>query len=183
MNFDYYINYFKVIEERLMQTQKYVAFTLSNIDNYSIEFSSIISDCANLINGFCVDLCKEYGIEKEQYNITDYKKVLKDNYNNLLHENICFNNGFILRPWERVYQNDYKVKASSPLWWNEYNAIKHSGESNFHKATLKNAISCVSGMFGLLVAYDFKRLGCLICNWRGYFYEKGNCRIDVSWEC
>ena len=58
MDFNYYIKYFAFLEERLIDTEKYVAFEYENLDVFSVEYASIINDCCGLINGFCFELCQ-----------------------------------------------------------------------------------------------------------------------------
>ena len=45
MDFNYYVNYFTMLEERLIQLKKYIAFEEENLEVFSIECSSIINDC------------------------------------------------------------------------------------------------------------------------------------------
>lgn len=58
MDFNYYVKYFAVLEERLLNTERFVAFEKENLKTFSIEYASIINDCCGLINGFCSELCK-----------------------------------------------------------------------------------------------------------------------------
>lgn len=61
--------------------------------------------------------------------------------------------------------------------------IKHSGKPNFSQATLKNAFSCMAGMFALLTMYDFKIMTNTMVNWRRLFSYAGNYYNNVSWKC
>ncbi len=180
MDFYYYVNYFELLEERLYNVKKFVAFENENKDVFSIEFASIINDCCGLINGFCFELCKQENPAKDEFNMTDYKKYI---FNNFQKEEFVFCDKFILQPWEKLINNDIDKKTSTPLWWKVYNEIKHSGKPYFQKATLRNAISCMTGMFSLLVMYDFKQFGSTMCNWHGLFKDAGNAGKGTSWEC
>ena len=75
MDFNYYTNYFAMLEDRLLNTEKYVAFEEENLEVFSIEFASIINDCCNLINGFCFELCKSANPQKNRFEMKDYKKL------------------------------------------------------------------------------------------------------------
>ncbi len=167
MNFDYYVKYFKMLEDRLATTEKFVAFEKENINTYSIEFASIIFDCCNLINGFCSELCREADINKKNLNITDFKKYLLENKYNT--DTCVYCRGFKCQPWENFKSEETKIS-----WWEDYNLIKHTGEINFHKATLKNAISSMAGMFLLLFENDMIHSGSTMCNWHGLFDYAGN---------
>ncbi|MBQ3589758.1 MAG: hypothetical protein II980_04830 [Clostridia bacterium] len=180
MDFNYYVNYFAILEKRLVETEKYVAFEKENLNTFSIEYASIINDCCGLINGFCFELCQLDNPNRTRFEMKDYKKWIEDVRGKA---QLVYFDKFTLQPWEKLISNPINDKLSNPLWWNEYNSLKHSGKPNFMKATLKNAISCMAGMFALLVMYDFKRFGVIMCNWKGIFREAGNYRKNVDWEC
>lgn len=185
IDFDYYANYFAMIEERLVNTEKYIAFEKKNLETYSLEFASIINDCGSLINGFCTELCKSerktlFKEKKkgQRYNINDYNKYILNKYSQYI--SYCVHcGGVIILPWEKLKISEKQI----PLWWNEYNKVKHAGKSGFKKATLKTAISCMAGMFSLLCMYDIERFGTRMSNWRGFFRFAGNYNKVVSWEC
>lgn len=182
MDFKYYTKYFAMLEERLKNMEKYIAFEEENLDVFSIECASIINDCCGLINGFCFELCQEKNPSIGKFEIKDYKEYIYENFQK--EEFVSFNNSFILQPWEKIITNKLDERSSNPLWWNDYNSIKHSGKPNFIKATLKNAISCMAGMFALLIMYEYKHLCyCIVSNWRGLFSSAGNCCKNVSWKC
>ncbi len=69
MDLRYYINYFHFLEDRLSNTQRYVAFEEENLDVFSIEFASIINDCCGIINGFCFELCHSENPKKDRCNM------------------------------------------------------------------------------------------------------------------
>lgn len=180
MDFEYYIKYFAMLEERLKNIEKYIAFEEENLNVFSIECASIINDCCGLINGFCYELCKIEKPKRNRFEINDYKKYIYDNFQ--IEELVRFDK-FILQPWERIITYPVEKNLSNPLWWDAYNKIKHSGKTHFINATLRNAISCMAGMFALLLMYDYKQFGYTMCNWDGLFSTAGNYRVSVSWEC
>lgn len=180
MDFNYYVDYFAMLEERLLRIEKYVAFEEENLEVFSIEFASIINDCCGLINGFCFELCKAEKPKKDRFEMLDYKKYIVKHFQK---EELVYCGRFILQPWGKLITEPINQKSSNPLWWEAYNSIKHSGKPNFIQATLKNTFSCMAGMFSLLVMYDYKRLGDTICNWKGFFADAGNYKKPVSWEC
>lgn len=180
MDFNYYVKYFSLLEERLVNIEKYIAFEKENLDVFSIECASIINDCCGLINGFCFELCQAENPSKKRFEMKEYKKYI---FSNFQKEELIYCGKFILQPWEKLKTNPINNKSSNPIWWNDYNDLKHSGKPNFIKATLRNAVSCMSGMFGLLVMYDYKNFGNTMCNWKGFFADAGNNRKSTSWEC
>lgn len=181
MDFVYYVNYFSFLEERLMDTQKYVAFEEENLNTFSIEFASIINDCCGVINGFLFELCQNKFPTKTKFNMSDYKDFLLEESYQI--SELIYCGKFIIQPWEKlaIYKNNNK--ESTPLWWNDYNEIKHSGKPNFMKATLKTTISCMAGMFSLLTMNDYKHFGVTMCNWKGIFSDAGNYKKITSWTC
>jgi len=42
-----------------------------------------------------------------------------------------------------------------PYWWTAYNNIKHHRDSEYHRASLKNALNAVAGLF-VVVLYLYK---------------------------
>lgn len=169
-----------MLEERLINLEKYIAFEEENLDVFSIECASIINDCCGLINGFCFELCQANNPTKTRFDMKDYKEYISNNFQKT---ELVYCGKFILQPWEKLITNPVNNKSSNPIWWNNYNSIKHSGKTNFMNATLRNAISCMAGMFSLLVMFDYKRLGSIMCNWHRFFSDAGNFRKRVSWEC
>ncbi len=181
MNFDYYVNYFSMLEDRLVDTGRYVAFENENLSTFSVEYASIINECCALINGFCYDLCKIRRPDRKEFDVNEYKKeFMKNKFE--VKEYISFGK-FVLQPWSRLLTNKIDARESTPSWWNKYNDVKHGGEVNFRFSTLQNAISCMAGMFWLLFIYDINQQGLTMCSWRGAFRDAGNCERKVSWEC
>lgn len=182
MDFQYYKNYFSYLEKRLLETQKYVAFEIENIKTFSIEFASIISDCCSIINGFCFELCHAERPDKDKFNVQDYLKYFFGKEELNLSETFVYCGTFIIVPWE---QKDLK-SLKAPVWWVNYNDMKHSGKASFKKATLRNAISCLAGLYVLLSAYDYLTtkdepesyfLGV------SDFFVLATCKRTKSWDC
>lgn len=209
MNFDYYINYFAMLEKRLIDIKKYIAFDdfskvsksktrkydgkkeiiinkitwFSNLETYSTECASIIFDCCGLISGFCFDFCN-LSSKNKRITIKDIKECINNNFDK---RQMVWCDKFLLQPWECLNNIDDKSinnkNTPNPIWWNDYNMTKHRGYSFFKKATLRNAMSCMAGMFSLLLMYDKKMFGLTMCNWRGIFSDGGNNNMHLSWHC
>jgi len=58
--------------------------------------------------------------------------------------------GLNLTPWSNWNQN-----SGVPLWWTEYNKVKHHRDTDFDKANLKNVLNVVSGLF-VITLYFYK---------------------------
>lgn len=148
MDFSYYIDYFLFLEKRLLDTKRYVAFEKENLNVFSIEYASIINDCCGIINGFCFELCKAENPNKDRFCFDNYIDYFDKHKFILSYFVYC--EKFSIIPWEKL-QNK---KSRTPIWWTAYNKMKHSGKPNFQNASLKNAISCLAGLYCLLCAYD-----------------------------
>ncbi|MDD3397604.1 MAG: hypothetical protein PHR96_03590 [Clostridia bacterium] len=183
-NFNYYLQYFSLLEERVENISKYISIEKDNLQTYSVVLSSIIQDACSVVNGICVDLCKKHSICKTKYDMKDFKFVFIEYYRSSFGNGVLFSN-YKIFPWEKISINIEKSinDIPSPIWWNDYNAIKHGGFDNFNKATLKNAISAVAAVFSLLQMIDYSILGDTICNWKGSFRAHGNYIKDKGWEC
>lgn len=183
MDFKYYVDYFSMLEERLYNMKRYIAFEEENLNTFSIELASIINDCCGLINGFCTELCLEkksnYNDNNTRFNIKDYCEMLKSDKYQV--EALVYVDKFKIQPWEACVNND--TDKFNINWWKAYNSIKHSGKPNFSQATLKNAFSCMAGMFALLTMYDLKIMGDTMVNWRRLFSYAGNYYNNVDWKC
>ena len=122
---------------------------------------------------------KVEGKTKTKFDIRDYKKMLQQG--DYLIETLVYVGKFKIQPWEDCVVN--KTNNVNINWWKAYNSIKHSGKPNFSQATLKNAFSCMAGMFALLTMYDFKIMTNTMVNWRRLFSYAGNYYNNVSWKC
>lgn len=69
----------------------------------------------------------------------------------------------VLPNWKKLDKNTGKLqycekilrpfsgfKKAAPVWYQDYNSVKHNREDNLHKASLKNVINAVSGILVLL---------------------------------
>ena len=52
--------------------------------------------------------------------------------------------GAYIMPFERI----------PPNWWNVYNLLKHDKYNNLEKATLKNTLKAVGGLYWLIANYS-----------------------------
>ena len=50
--------------------------------------------------------------------------------------------GLRLKPW-----NNWRRCNNPPLWWTAYNKTKHHRHAEYHRASLKNVLNAVSGLF------------------------------------
>jgi hypothetical protein len=140
---------FLALEKNLLDTFYYVELSEKNNDVFSLAYRSIIlqscSDIESLLKtilGYSqdeklsMDTYRQDSISKE----LGFEKVLVQ---------IPLNNA-ALTPWEKWGTN------KSPEFWHAYIEIKHQG--HISKATLKNAIEALAGLFVLLIKYYSKNI-------------------------
>ena len=62
--------------------------------------------------------------------------------------------GLRLRPW-----SEWKKKEGVPLWWSDYNKVKHERNAYFERANLKNVLNAVAGLFVMVLYLYGERAG------------------------
>lgn len=186
MNFEYYRNYYFYLEKRFKNLERYIAFEMNNLDTYSIELSSFISDCGGIFNGFMYEACKEKSPQKDKFYYSDYKSYLQTN-EYYFESKLAFY-GFRLMPLSKIASQDVN---DFPKWWTAYNSIKHGGQENFKQATLRNAFSILGVLFSVLCQYELKspEYGLDTVNGEASLFCESiifftvNDSLPLSWEC
>lgn len=153
-----YWDYYRQLEDELLETRRYVNFSKDNFATYSIEFLKLYQAVCSEIDvigkslasicdeTFCPD-DKKNNIYKWWYAIQNMTVIDKDLYaseNVRLSAYVCtFLDSFELKPWdnfqiEKYYatnnQHRYRIQkgCTLPGWWKDYNTVKH-GRTYFTK--------------------------------------------------
>lgn len=144
-----YWKYYLLLEEKLINCEKYVAICEDNYNTYSIEFIGLL----NLI-GSEIDVVRKLLDGTKQGRITNLFEKLKteqqDNVNisdyNILSDGVWIANKIKIYPfkkWEDVHEYE-------PLdWWQAYNNVKHFRKDNVKEANLKNILYALAGLYML----------------------------------
>lgn len=80
----------------------------------------------------------------------DYANILLKRKPHLT-ERIAFIGTLHCTPWDGL---KIEPEYDSPLWWKEYQKIKHNRYNNFEKANLENALQAVGALFVLLKSFE-----------------------------
>lgn len=141
-------NYFLAIEDDLINTSRYVEFTIDNMKTYSVEYTKIILSAASEVDVLLKQIYSSFGYKKKQPNFKDFCDVLKIKLNSLITEQLCLEQyGITLCPFEE-WKND-----SQPGWHTAYNNLKHNRTLNYKEANLENALLSVGALYSTVVHY------------------------------
>jgi hypothetical protein len=139
-------NYFLALEEDLVRLARFVEFSKTNYQTYSIEMARLLLATASEVDVVMKLRCRQIGSDASS--IGRYREVLRTQ-----RPILCDMNAFIprygltLAPW-RNWLSD-----KNPDWWTDHNKVKHARDENFTRANLKNVLNATGGLFLLLLAY------------------------------
>ena len=147
-------NYFLSVEEDLIKMSRWIEFDKANSDCYSTELARLLMVASAEVDVVAKMLCKAIDPATNAGSINAYQDVIKTAYKQIHLEKIEMPKyGLTLTPW-----NEWKKKASPPIWWQANNKVKHHRSDYFSQATLKNALNSVGGLFVLLTLYYGREL-------------------------
>ncbi len=144
-------NYFLALEKDLENLSRYVEFCQSNFKCYSLEMVRILFAAASEVDVVAKQLCQKLNSGSTADNIHQYRNEIKTVYPNLPNFKVTIPRfGLDLTPWSNFKQN-----IGVPDWWTAYNKVKHHRDTDFNKASLKNVLNAVSGLF-VITLYFYK---------------------------
>lgn len=134
----YYLN----LEERFLNTTKYVAVDSNNYQTYSIEYISLLLGICSEIDVILKEIC---GFNQDDSkNINDYFIKIVSKFPNIFQETvICPFSSIKLTPFSNW------SSSTSPDWWQNYNKVKHGRLDNFTAGNLKNVLNALAALFTL----------------------------------
>lgn len=144
---------YRPIEDRILDTLRYVDLHPKNKGTFSYEFGGIIRDIGSTFSSV-LDILVSNTTKKSQagYNIADYVEFLKGNTTDVeligAQLSIPFNLNFVL-PFESIKDQE-KAPGDRLPWWTPYNNLKHSEIENYQDGCLSNV---VYGMASLAILY------------------------------
>ena len=151
MNWDYFI----ALAEDIERLQKYLAFDnddrRGNYNSWSIELIRLLLDSCSAIDDIAKHFCKELRPSYEgNIDICWYRRVLIEEFPSSTEEKVFLPRNFIeFTPWEI-----WGDRTDSPVWWKDYNDVKHNRSEYYYKATLKNVLEAISGLLVILFYYS-----------------------------
>jgi len=150
-----YWEYFLSLEDDLEKCTKYIEFDERNYTTFSIELAKIITSASAEFENVAKDLCKLIDPPSSPNNIVIIYPILLREFPN-------FCNIEITIPRYRLQFKPLELWDSSqrPDWWtNGYNQIKHSRDTSFHLANLKNALYSMGALFSAILYFHKKLSG------------------------
>ena len=153
-------NYLLAFDTDLVEVSRYVEFHENNFGCFSIEIARLLLAAAAEVDVVCKLLCKSINAKSTADNIHAYREEIKRAFPGIVKFKILLPRfGLTLRPWD-----EWSKKQGVPFWWTAYNKVKHQRDVYFERASLKNALNAVAGLF-VMVLYLYKdkaRLGELV---------------------
>ena len=144
-------NYFLALEKDLENLSRYVEFCQSNFECYSLEMARILLAAASEVDIVAKQLCQKLNSGSTADSIHKYRNEIKTVYPNLPNFKVTIPRfGLNLTPW-----SNWKQNSGVPHWWTAYNKVKHHRDTDFDKASLKNVLNAVSGLF-VIILYFYK---------------------------
>ncbi len=146
-----YWNYYREMEDELIQTKRYVEFTEKNYKTFSIEYLKLYQAVCSEIDVLGKALASEenanFKPDDKQNNIYKWwyeiqHLTIEDNENHAKHIHLCeyecvFMDDCIIIPWSdfevvKVRDANGRIRYSLapgktvPKWWTSYNEVKHN---------------------------------------------------------
>lgn len=141
-------NYFLAFDSDAEKLSRYIEFTKKNEKTYSIELVRLLLSAASEVDVVAKLLCNKEKPGEKAGNMKDYRNILNPIFPKIRDMKIQIPRyGLDLTPWEKWNEN------KTPIWWKDYNGVKHQRDINFQKANLKNTLNSIAGLFCLLLYY------------------------------
>ena len=132
------------IEQRLVQTFRYVQLHADNSSTFSYEFNHILRDSGNALTSALDKIIRRSRHpNKVDLDFSDFR--------NFLHSNIpyLYRRSVTPLPASNLLLLPFRVLSKSeavPGWWNSYDQIKHSETHNHKEGNMRNAVNAVSAL-------------------------------------
>lgn len=134
-----YWRYYGLLEEDFKNTIRFVSLEKDNYETYSIEYARLLQAICSEIDVIFKTICN-----KDKGNINEYAKIIITKDKQFINNIVClkmYNRGIKIKPFECWTENN------PPEWWTAYNKIKHHRSDEMKKATMKNTLYAISGLF------------------------------------
>ena len=143
----HYWQYFVALEEDLAKTSRFVEVDEANMDTFSLEFARLILSVGSEIDILAKVICAQHGLPIPLKNINGYRKAITGRFPGFVKLQVNISRfGLELEPW-RCWHD-----GKNPDWWKAYTDVKHERHLKFKRATLRNTIECIAGLF-VMVCY------------------------------
>lgn len=140
-----YKNYFKCLESDLFETARY-AEPMGQEDVYSFEYFKIIMLACSEVETVLKLICKSIDARKSPRNIKEYAEIFLDKYPKIKEVEVSVSRICkTIKPFK-----DWSTEKCMK-WWDEHQDIKHHRHKDFEKATYRNAMYSLAGLYVLLL--------------------------------
>jgi len=144
-------NYLLAIENDLTELSRYVDFDERNFGCFSIQIARVLLSASAEIDVVCKQICRNIDSQSNANSIHKYRDKIVSAYPAVPQFQVVMPFfGLTLTPWD-----EWKNLQGIPFWWSAYNKIKHNRDTEYHQASLKNALNAVAGLF-IMVLYLYK---------------------------
>ncbi len=137
-----YWNYYLLLENKFDNMLKYVMLKEDNFDTYSYELSCQLLQIGSELDVVMKGVCG-FGLN-ERKNIADYCPEIINLFPLLKSQEVKVigleNN---IKPYE-TWDNS---KPKELFWWKAYNDVKHARTEHMKKASLKNVVYALAGLY------------------------------------
>ena len=158
-----YWNYFLLLEQDFLNTEKYISIDINNAHSFSIEYLKLYLSVCSEVDVILKTFCKLVDNAYKGDNIMEHLYLLTNQFNYLTEQKVILNKyDLTFMPWVdvnievRYAKYGYKkYKGNLPNWWHHYNNVKHKrteinskfNKSNFNFANQENLLNALAGLF------------------------------------
>jgi hypothetical protein len=140
---DAHWNYFLSVEADLERLSRYIEFDERNYPCFSIENARILIAAAAEVDVVCKQLCRKLDPASSADSIHKYRDEIVLAFPSIPSFEIqAPRHGLRLKPWD-----NWNNSSGVPAWWTAYNKIKHHRDTEYHRASLKNVLNAVAGLY------------------------------------
>lgn len=144
-------NYFLALEQDFQAISRFIEPCEKNENTFSIELSRIIMSSTQEVDVIIKSLCHLFESSSNPSKINQYFPIIQRHIPQILEEQVYLPRfSMSSQPWIDWKENE------APLWWQANNKIKHQRNTEYHKATLKNAFNSLAALF-LTTSYFYKK--------------------------
>lgn len=146
-------NYFLALEADVERLARFVEFTTSNFDVYSIEIAHLFLAAASEVDVVTRQLCNMMDKASNATNIEQYRDVLRRSLPEIERSKVFIPRyGLELKPWSNWQRNE------TPDWWRAHNKVKHNRGEFFCLANLQNVLNAMAALC-VIVIYYYRNIG------------------------
>lgn len=146
-----YVRAFELIQKDFVSLLDYVEPCDDNLHSYSFRSHELILRACVEFEANSKAILKENGYSKsERLDISDYHKLEKTHFLSQYKVKLPYWNGKkqVIAPFSDLK----KSTGFSPYWYQAYNSIKHERVNELQKASLRNVVGALAGLFVILSA-------------------------------